>query len=193
VACSIAANLFVRLVGTLPFNRRGCADVLGLTHPARLVAARRRGDLTGRAAGRHSVPADPHYAARRSARLRVAVLRPGLCRRRRRLAQSNQGHHTPHDENNRTDIDRSEMTHPVVVEMSHVMQRQGHEQSQDRGDRGRESLCASGERAAAHAQPTSAPGQTRSLGDVHSTSGLLPRTDLPASSPQVSEVPIPDS
>src|SRR5262249_8883487 len=38
----------------------------------------------------------------------------------------------------------------------------------------------------------SALGQTRSFGDVRSTSGLPPRADLRASSPQVLEVPIPD-
>jgi len=37
MASSIAVKLFVRLVGTLPFNRRGRANVLGLTIPPGLT------------------------------------------------------------------------------------------------------------------------------------------------------------
>ena len=61
---------------------------------------------------------------------RPRTLKPSLPRgscRRRRLGQPDQRYHNPHHENDRTEIDWPEMVNPVVVEVSHVMQRQCHD------------------------------------------------------------------
>src|ERR1700746_2990299 len=48
----------------------------------------------------------------------------GLCRCRRRLDQPDERHDGPDDIDDGTDVNRSQVAHPIVVEMSHVVHRQ---------------------------------------------------------------------
>jgi len=49
------------------------------------------------------------------------ILPPGCCNRRRRLAQPDQRHHNSYHVNDGTEVDRTEVAHPVIVEVSHPM------------------------------------------------------------------------
>src|SRR5712691_1438839 len=73
----------------------------------------------------------------RGSRLAPSVLRflpSDLSRHWSPLGQPDQRQHSPYHVNDRTEINRPEVAHPVVVEVSHPVQWQRHGQSQDRRD-----------------------------------------------------------
>ena len=49
------------------------------------------------------------------------ILPPGRCNCRRRLAQPDQRHHNSYYVNDGTEVNRTEVAHPVIVEVSHPM------------------------------------------------------------------------
>jgi hypothetical protein len=61
---------------------------------------------------------------------RVTAQTPLLARRlahaRRRLSQADQCYHSPHNVNDRPNVNRTEVAHPVVGEMAHVVKGQRH-------------------------------------------------------------------